>query len=109
MKAITPRTIDLGRRQLMVFEAQPGEHLRVLQGTTWLTQEGEPDDAMLSPGADLALHAGRTLVEALEPTRVQIVSSGGPAMPAPVRALVRAARRWLTRLQLGPIEPEPAR
>ena len=109
MKAVTPdiRTIDLGYDQLMVFDGGRGERVRVLFGATWLTQEGEPADAVLNPGAELVLHDGRTLIEALEPTRVQILSGPVPAS-SQLRAVARRVRRWVTRLQLGPVAPEPA-
>lgn len=109
MKAVTSdiTTIDLGHEQLMVFDGARGGRLRVLCGATWLTQEGEDADAVLNAGAELVLHEGRTLIQALEPARVQIV--GGPIRAAGWgRALARRARRWVTRLQLGPVAPEPA-
>jgi len=101
------RTIDLGYEQMMVFDGGRGERVRVLFGATWLTQEGEPVDAVLNPGAELVLHDGRTLIQALEPARVQILS--GPEHGRSLaRALLRRVRRWVSRLQLGPVRPEPA-
>ena len=55
----------------------PGDRVRVLFGATWLTQEGEPGDAVLRAGSELPLSGGRTLVEALEPARLQVL--GEPA------------------------------
>ncbi len=110
MKAtITPRirTIDLGFEQMMVFDGGRGERVRVLVGATWLTQEGEAADALLEPGAELALHHdGRALIQALQPARVQILGEPGPARSL-ARALLRRARRWVVRLQLGPVAPGP--
>lgn len=101
------RAIDLGREQMMIIDDGRGERVRVLYGATWLTQEGDAEDAVLRPGTERALRGGRALIAALEPTRVQIVSE-----PAHGRSLMRAwlrrARRWITRLQLGPVAPEPA-
>lgn len=108
MKATTlsPRTIELGGDQLMVLDGGRGERVRVLCGTTWLTQEGDMGDALLGRGAELVLHDGRTLIQALEPTRLQIL--GGPVRGTlSLRALARRARHWVTRLQLGPVAPEP--
>ena len=109
MKAATPhlRTIDLGRDQLMVFDGGRGERVRVLCGAAWLTQEDEAADAVLEPGAELALHDGRTLIAALQPARLQIVGAA-PRGPGAARALRRHVRRWITRLQFGPAAPEPA-
>ena len=98
------RTIDLGSEQLMVFEGRPGERVRVLFGATWLTQEDEAGDAILRGGTELRLRPGRTVVEALEPTRLQIV---GHARAHPLQRLARVARHWATRLQFGPVQPEP--
>ena len=107
MKTVTSRisTIDLGHDQLMAFEAVPGERMRVLCGAGWLTQEGEPGDAFLRPGDELLLRGGRTLLGALEPTRLQRLGAARPA--GMLRRLVRWVRRWATRLQLGPVQPEP--
>jgi len=41
------RTIDLGNGQLMASEGRPGECVRMLDSSTWLTQKGDPDDAVL--------------------------------------------------------------
>lgn len=99
--------IDLGDAQLMVFDSARGERVRVLWGSSLLTQEGEVGDALLSPGAELALQDGRTVIEALGPTRLQIVGDArrGPSL---LRAVLRRARHWVTRQQFGPAVPEPA-
>ncbi len=107
MHTPTPRhaTIELGHDQLVAIEAAPGERLRVLAGAAWLTQEGEADDCVLRPGDELALRGGRVLVGALGPTRLQ---RPGVARPAgALRRLAQGLRRWATRLQLGPVQPEP--
>lgn len=109
MKAAAPRirTIDLGYEQMLIFDDGRGDRVRVLYGATWLTQEGEDGDALLRPGAERMLCDGRTLIQALEPSRLQVV--GAPsARRHPVRTLLRRARRWISRLQLGPATPEPA-
>jgi hypothetical protein len=100
------RTIDLGYEQMMIFDDGHGERVRVLYGATWLTQEGEAADAVLRPGAERALRDGRSLIEALEPSRLQILSAPARGR-SPARALLRRARRWISRLQLGPATPRP--
>jgi hypothetical protein len=109
MKPATPhiRTIDLGYEQMMVFDGGRGERVRMLFGATWLTQEGEASDAVLRPGSELALHDGRALIQALEPARLQILSDPEHGRSV-ARALLRRVRRWVSRLQLGPVVPEPA-
>jgi len=108
MKTATTRirTIDLGYEQMMIFDDGRGERVRVLYGATWLTQEGEAGDAVLRPGAERALRDGRSLIEALEPSRLEIL--GQPARGrSPLRTLLGRVRRWITRLQLGPAVPRP--
>lgn len=107
MKAAPPqnRIIDLGAEQMMALDAGRGERVRVLFGAAWLTQEGAVDDALLSPGEELALRDGRALIQALEPARMQILSAGMHRRSL-AHALVRHARRWVTRLQFGPVVPE---
>jgi hypothetical protein len=109
MKAATPRirTIDLGYEQMMIFDDGFGERVRVLYGATWLTQEGVAEDTVLRPGADRTLRDGRTLIGALEPTRLQILSEPAHGRPL-LRRLAQRTRRWARRLQLGPVTPEPA-
>ena len=93
------RTIELGRAQLVALDSGRGDRVRVLCGSALLTQEGDVDDALLSPRGEAVLHDGRTLIEALQPSRLQIVSEGASARRGP-RALVR---RWRQRLQWGPL------
>lgn len=104
---MTPRIhhIDLGSEQLAVYEGSPGERVRVVCGAAWLTQEGEPGDVVLRAGAELSLRAGRTVIQALEPTRLQIL--GVARSPGAGQRLVRHLRRWALRLQLGQVQPEP--
>ena len=108
MKAATSRirTIDLGHEQMMIFDDGRGEHVRVLFGATWLTQEGDGEDIVLRPGVEQALCDGRTLIEALEPTRLQVLGGAVPHRSL-LRTLAQHARRWARRLQLGPVAPEP--
>ena len=101
------RTIDLGQEQMMIIDDGRGERVRVLYGATWLTQEGDGEDAVLCPGVDRTLCDGRTLIGALEPTRLQILSGSAHGRPL-LRRLAQRAWRWARRLQLGPVAPEPS-
>jgi hypothetical protein len=100
------RTIDLGYEQMMIFDDGRGERVRVLYGATWLTQEGVGEDSVLRPGAERALHEGRALFEALEPSRLEIL---GPPVRfrSPLRGFPGRVRRWIRRLQLGPALARP--
>jgi hypothetical protein len=86
-------TIDLGYEQLLCFDGGPGSRLRVLYGATWLT---------VRAGDEVSLRDGRTLAQALEPSRLQIVSGAGGRL----QALRRALRRFIARQQFGPV-PQP--
>ena len=103
-RAETVRTIDLGYEQMLVIDGGPGSRVRVLYGATWLTEEGEPGDAIVGGGDEVALRGGRTLIEALAPTRLQILEARSGAAARAGRWLRRAAheaRQRLDRLQLG--------
>jgi Protein of unknown function (DUF2917) len=99
------QSIDLGTGQLMALEGGPGERVRLICGTAWLTQEGELGDTLLQAGTELPLRAGRTLIQALGPARLQIQGTARP--PAAWLRLARHWRQWALRLQLGPVQPEP--
>lgn len=92
------RTIELGRAQMLSLQGGPGDRVRVLCGSALLTQEGDLDEAMLDSGREFELHDGRTLIEALQPARLQIVRAARQP-----RGAVAAVRRWRQRLQLGPV------
>lgn len=88
--AETVTTVDLGYEQLFVFDGGREARVRVLYGATWLTEEGQPGDAIVGVGREVALHGGRAVAEGLGPTRLQIVQSH------PDGTLQRAAH-WLQR------------
>lgn len=99
------RTIDLGYDQMFVFESGPQSRVRVLFGSTWLTQEGRPDDEVVRAGDEVPLHGGRALMQALGPTRVQIVTAARRSLVQRVqpwlRRTARRARQLFVRLHLG--------
>jgi hypothetical protein len=96
------RTIDLGYEQMWVFDGGPHARMRVLYGATWLTGEGDGADSVVGAGSERALRPGRSLIEALVPSRVQIVERAGRGS-ALLRRWWRAARRTVTRQQFGPV------
>lgn len=106
MQTDTPRgtTIDLDGGQLTIFEAMPGERVRLVSGAAWLTQEGEPGDSVLQPGDELPLHSGRVLVGALG--RARLRRFGAAQTSGTWRRVRQALRDSLTRLQFGPTQPE---
>jgi hypothetical protein len=107
----TVTTVDLGYEQLFVFEGGREARVRVLYGATWLTEEGQPGDAIVGAGGEVALHGGRAVVEGLGPTRLQIVEShpNGSLQDAArwLQRLARNLRERAGRLQLGTAAAEP--
>jgi hypothetical protein len=96
------RTIDLGYEQMWVFDGGPQARVRVLYGATWLTGEGDGADTIVGAGSERALRPGRSLIEALVPSRVQIVERAGHGS-ALLRRAWRVVRRFVTRQQFGPV------
>ena len=110
-RAETIRTIDLGYEQMFILDGGPDARVRVLYGATWPTEEGEPGDSILRADGEVALHGGRTVIEGLEPTRLQIVEQAGRSSLQQaarwLRQARRSARRQVERLQLGTATVEP--
>jgi hypothetical protein len=110
-RAETVTTVDLGYEQLFVFNGGSQARVRVLYGATWLTEEGQPGDAIVGAGGEVALHGGRAVAEGLGPTRLEIVEERRHRLVLDVgQRLQRAARKWrerLGRLQLGAVAAGP--
>lgn len=107
---IATSTLDLGDGQLHVVEAGRDARLRVLQGAAWLTVEGDPADAVLTAGSEVALCHGRSLIEGVGSTRVQLVVPLGRHPRRLAMALRHAwhgLRRHVARLQLGAVATAP--
>lgn len=93
----TIRTIDLGYEQMLVFDGGRAGRVRVLYGATWLTEEGVARDAIVRAGEEVALLGSNgALLEALAPTRVQIIEARSRRRSAGV---LLTLRRGLQRLQ----------
>ena len=103
----TVRTVDLGYDQLLVFEGRREGRVSVLYGATWLTQEGDADDAILRAGTERSLVGGRTVMQGLEAARVQVTEPGAIGLAAWLRQAWHGVRRQVTRVQLGPVAAEP--
>ena len=106
----TIRTIQLDYDQMRVFEGGREGRVRVLHGGAWLTEEGEASDAFLRAGSEARFQARRTLIEALEPTQLQIAEFSGSAASrarAMGRQIWRGLRRIVLRHQFGPAAAQP--
>lgn len=67
--------------------------LRVLDGTLWLTVDGQSDDLLLEPGMSARLEVGRVLAFALGgPARLAVREAPAAGLPA----LWQRLRTWLT-------------
>jgi hypothetical protein len=102
--AETITTINLDHDQVLIFDGGRDGRVRVLHGAVWLTAEGELDDAVLRAGGEAAFGRGRTLIESLVPTQVQVTERAGRTATRPaawLRQAWRSARRSVARLQLG--------
>ena len=95
------KTLDLPGGTLVPFASSPGERVRVLYGRVWLTEEGDPRDAFLVSGEEVALGGrGLAVIEAFTPARVQIFESR--SLWHTVRQGAQRAVQWLTDLSLEP-------
>ncbi len=102
----TMRTIQLDYDQIWVFDGGRDARVRVLHGATWLTEEGRAEDAFLCAGDEWRPRAGRTIVAALAPSRLQVVqATGRRGVGDPLLRLRRAwdaLRQAIGRMQVGP-------
>lgn len=64
----------LRQGQVMPLEkSAPGKRVRCLGGTLWVTQEGDPEDHILSVGEVFTVsRAGRVVVEGLTPALYRV-------------------------------------
>jgi hypothetical protein len=92
------RTLDLSGGSLVPFVSMPGERVRILAGSVWLTEEGNPHDAFLASGEEISLGSrGLAVVEALGPARIQLVEDlpGRSPIARGAARLWRRAARWI--------------
>lgn len=85
--------VVLRSREIVRLEDVAGARLRVLRGSVWLTQHGDPKDHYLPASGAITLdRPGLVLVHALETAELDVRQ---PAPKSPVAARVaRAIARW---------------
>jgi quercetin dioxygenase-like cupin family protein len=73
--------IELQPGDVLPLERATGVRLTSLEGSLWVTEEGEPGDIVLAPGQSFAVEAkGRALVQALSRARVAIEAANKRAL-----------------------------
>ena len=69
--------IELQHGDILPLERASGVRLSCLEGTLWLTEEDAPVDVVLSAGESHDVEAkGRTLVQAMAPSRLAVEAAG---------------------------------
>ncbi|HJT60818.1 MAG TPA: DUF2917 domain-containing protein [Burkholderiales bacterium] len=85
-------SLDLARGSLVRIVRGRGMLVRVLSGSVWITEEGDPRDRFIAAGARLAIGSnGITLVSALAPTTISLTARRRRNLGA---RLVRAWQSW---------------
>ena len=81
--------------QFVTLEDACGTKIRLQDGTAWVTEEGDPNDFTLFPGeAHTVTHAGRTVVQAMNPARIVLVENEMPCANEGAGAVTDEAPAW---------------
>lgn len=90
-----PAPTRLAHRKVLDLRDRTGDRVECLDGSVWITQDGDPRDVVLDAGESFTLdRPGTALVYALEDARVVVQRPAAPALQAPV-ADVRRLRKLL--------------
>jgi hypothetical protein len=66
---VSTSRICLEPGQVVTLDDAEGVHLRTTRARLWVTEEGDASDFVVNPGEDFVVtHPGRTIIQALEPT-----------------------------------------
>lgn len=88
----SPVTLPLERGRLLTWQRQRGLQLRVLSGSAWVTQAGDPRDHFLQSGQSLELQPGSlAVISAEQDAWLSFEALGGRRWPAAWSRLIRAA------------------
>lgn len=85
MATLIQRTeLQMAAAELLALDGIRGTRLRCVEGSVWLTLDGDPRDVFLHPGDDFVVdRGGATLLHALAPTRLEVVRQDAvPLAPA---------------------------
>jgi len=85
-----PTTTRLAHRKILDLRNRTGDRVECLDGSVWITQDGDPRDVILGAGESFTLdRPGTALVYALEDARVDVQQPKVPAMPVAPAGLGR--------------------
>ena len=95
------KTLDLPGGTLLPLSSTRGGRVRVLSGRVWLTEEGDPLDAVLTSGEEATLGGhGLAVLEALTPVRIQLLRP--KSLWTIARSAVRRVARRISQRGLWP-------
>lgn len=70
---VTTSRISLRPGEVVALDDAEGVHIRTTAARLWVTEEGDQSDFVVAPGEDFVVsHPGRTLVQALDATWVDL-------------------------------------
>jgi len=69
----TSSRVSLEPGQILTLDNATGVRIRPDKAKVWVTEEGDCTDFVVSPGEDFVVHhGGRTVVQAIDPTWVEL-------------------------------------
>jgi hypothetical protein len=69
--------VELQQGEILPLERARGVRITAVEGTLWVTEEHDPMDVVLEAGESHAVEtAGRTLVQAMDRSRLSLESPG---------------------------------
>ena len=72
--------LSLDAGEVLTLDDANGTRILARTGTIWVTEEGSCEDHFLSPGHLLIVaRPGRTVVQAIKPSRIALCEGPGPA------------------------------
>ena len=70
---VTTSRVSLQPGQVIAIDDARGVHVRPQGAKVWITEEGEGSDFVVNPGEEFVVaHAGRTIVQAIDTTWVDV-------------------------------------
>src|SRR5262245_12907172 len=97
--AVSIRTVELERDQLLVIQGGRWKRLKVIYGGLWLTSEGDLQDRLPRAGESVVLEErGRSVAQAFGFTRVELTES---IRRRPLQRVAETFRRALPTFRSG--------